>query len=64
MSNSIIGIRPREVLKPLTYFRQRNHGRPQENREHPPIDPDSRACAFLDLHRKLTLNFPKSRGEF
>lgn len=64
MSDKNIGIRRREVLKPLTYFPQRNPGRPQEIPEHPPLNPDSRACAFQDLHRKLTLNFRKSSGEF
>jgi hypothetical protein len=61
LSNNTIGIQPREVLKPLTYFNQK----PLEQlREHLPINPESRACAFLDLHRKLTLNFTKSRGEY
>lgn len=62
ISDNNIGIRQREVLKPLTYFPERNPGLPQENIGHPALNPDSRACAFLDLHRKLTLNFRKSHG--
>jgi len=59
-ADNTTGIRLQEVLKPLTYFPERK----QENLGNTVLNPDLRACAFLDMHRKLTLNFRKSHGEF
>jgi hypothetical protein len=63
-ADNTTGIRLQEVLKPLTYFPERNSDHPQENLGNTVLNPDLRACAFLDMHRKLTLNFRKSHGEF